>query len=82
MAQSPFRIHAVAVSQAALTAGAALAQTAGADRRFDRIERDLRTLQTLLGHADIATTEIYTHVLDERLRALVARHPLATAKGR
>jgi len=43
---------------------------------------DLRTLQTLLGHADIATTEIYTHVLDERLRALVARHPLATAKGR
>ena len=43
---------------------------------------DLRTLQTLLGHADIATTEIYTHVLDERLRALVARHPLATAKAR
>jgi integrase/recombinase XerD len=38
---------------------------------------DLRTVQTLLGHADIATTEIYTHVLDERLKALVARHPLA-----
>ena len=32
----------------------------------------------MLGHADIATTEIYTHVLDERLRRLVeAGHPLA-----
>jgi integrase/recombinase XerD len=39
---------------------------------------DLRSLQALLGHADIATTEIYTHVLDERLTALVAEHhPLA-----
>lgn len=39
---------------------------------------DLRSLQTLLGHADIATTEIYTHVLSERLRQLVqAHHPLA-----
>lgn len=39
---------------------------------------DLRSLQTLLGHADIATTEIYTHVLSERLRELVqAHHPLA-----
>lgn len=39
---------------------------------------DLRSLQMLLGHADIATTEIYTHVLAERLRALVqAHHPLA-----
>ena len=39
---------------------------------------DLRAIQTLLGHADIGTTEIYTHVLDERLRALVlAHHPLA-----
>ncbi|PKP72833.1 MAG: recombinase XerD, partial [Alphaproteobacteria bacterium HGW-Alphaproteobacteria-6] len=35
-------------------------------------------IQMLLGHADIATTEIYTHVLDERLKALVlAHHPLA-----
>ncbi|WP_284163053.1 site-specific tyrosine recombinase XerD [Frigidibacter sp. SD6-1] len=39
---------------------------------------DLRVIQTLLGHADIATTEIYTHVLDERLKALVLdHHPLA-----
>ncbi len=39
---------------------------------------DLRTIQTLLGHADISTTEIYTHVLDERLKALVFdKHPLA-----
>jgi len=39
---------------------------------------DLRSIQTLLGHADVATTEIYTHVLDERLRDLVLdHHPLA-----
>ena len=39
---------------------------------------DLRAIQTMLGHADISTTEIYTHVLDARLRALVeAHHPLA-----
>ena len=39
---------------------------------------DLRAIQTLLGHADVATTEIYTHILDERLDALVfERHPLA-----
>lgn len=39
---------------------------------------DLRVIQTLLGHADLATTEIYTHVLDERLRDLVlTKHPLA-----
>ncbi|MEM6621736.1 MAG: site-specific tyrosine recombinase XerD [Pseudomonadota bacterium] len=39
---------------------------------------DLRAIQTLLGHADIATTEIYTHVLDARLKALVLEHhPLA-----
>jgi integrase/recombinase XerD len=39
---------------------------------------DLRSLQVLLGHADIATTQIYTQVLEERLRALVEmHHPLA-----
>jgi integrase/recombinase XerD len=39
---------------------------------------DLRVVQTLLGHADIATTQIYTHVLDEKLRSLVeGHHPLA-----
>ncbi|MFQ3255233.1 MAG: integrase/recombinase XerD, partial [Loktanella salsilacus] len=39
---------------------------------------DLRAIQIMLGHADVATTEIYTHVLDEALSALVlTHHPLA-----
>jgi integrase/recombinase XerD len=41
---------------------------------------DLRVIQTLLGHAGLATTEIYTHVLDDALKTLVlTHHPLATS---
>lgn len=44
---------------------------------------DLRAIQTLLGHADVGTTEIYTHVLEDRLRELVQdHHPLANAARR
>ncbi|MEL6952067.1 MAG: site-specific tyrosine recombinase XerD [Pseudomonadota bacterium] len=43
---------------------------------------DLRAIQTMLGHAEISTTEIYTHVLSERLRDLVLeKHPLARDPG-
>ena len=39
---------------------------------------NLRIVQSLLGHADISTTQIYTHILDKRLREIISKHPLSS----
>jgi integrase/recombinase XerD len=80
----PRQVFGVMLKQLALAAGIAPSRVSPHVLRHSFASHmlargaDLRSLQTLLGHADIATTQIYTHVLAERLQKLVdLHHPLA-----
>ena len=80
----PRQVFGVMLKQVALAAGIAPTRVSPHVLRHSFASHmlahgaDLRSLQTLLGHADIATTQIYTHVLAERLQKLVElHHPLA-----
>ena len=84
----PRQVFGVMLKQVALAAGITPARVSPHVLRHSFASHmlargaDLRSLQTLLGHADIATTQIYTHVLAERLQKLVdLHHPLARQRA-